>query len=390
MISDDVQEVFSRGFDTVRKQDKISDCLPLLKEKKPPVLIVMDEDGQYKGVIAHRGVVRSTLNLSTTKVETLMRPAPKVKLHDSLSRAAKLMIGSESMQLPVYSGEKLVGVITHEDVIHGAVLGQWGKNKVSEVMTQNPYVVSEEESVGSALSILRREGISHLPVIKDGRVTGMLSIRDIIDKVLKPRKRQELGERSGEKGKVLSISVKGIMSEPVITISPESTLQEAEDKMHEFDISSLVVTKNEKPVGIITKRDFLEPIARMEAPQRKITIQFSLAKVDLDERQRKFMVEDFKTLVQKYEETLKPGTLFVYMKTHGTNYKGDQLIHCRLQLRTQDKSFYSSSEGWGTEQPFFRALDRLDKQILRSKELEHRPEFVNKYLERIGFPLSGV
>jgi hypothetical protein len=78
------------------------------------------------------------------------------------------------------------------------------------------------------------------------------------------------------------------------------------------------------------------------------------------------------------------------MKTHGTNYKGDQLIHCRLQFRTRKGTFFSSNEGWGVEQTFSLALDRLERQILKSKELEYDPEFVKKYLRRIGFPLTEL
>lgn len=144
-------------------------------------------------------------------------------------------------------------------------------------------MVEEDESVGAALSILRQYGISHLPVVKDGEVSGMVSIQDIIDHVLRPRTRQEVGEIAGDKGQVLSVPVKGIMSKPLITVLPGNTLRDAADNMHQFDISSLVVTKKGRPVGMVTKRDFLEPLARMEAPSRKLTIQFSLTDVDMDE-----------------------------------------------------------------------------------------------------------
>jgi len=160
--------------------------------------------------------------------------------------------------------------------------------------------------------------------------------------------------------------------------------------MHKFDISSLAVVRKRRPVGIVTKRDFLEPIAQMEIVRRRLTVQFSVKDVEIDEIQRGFIMDDFKSFAQRYRETLEAGTLFVYMKTHGTNYKGDQLVHCRLQLRTRKGSFFSSSEGWGVEQTFRTALDRLERQILRSKELEYDPEFARKYLRRIRFPLTEL
>lgn len=390
MISSAVKDVFSKGFVRVRENDTLSSCLSLFKEEMPPVLVVLDSEGKYKGVLARRWIIRSRLDPSTTKVETLMRSAPTVKLHDSVGKAARLMIESEIRQLPVYSGEKLLGFVTDEDVIHGAVKEKWGNTKVEEVMTKKPFVVEEDESVGAVLSLFREEDISHTPVISNGKLVGMISIHDIIEHVFQPRQRQTLGEIVGEKVPVLSIPVKGIMAKPVITVLPENRLEDAVKKMHKFDISSLAVVRKRRPVGIVTKRDFLEPIAQMEIVRRRLTVQFSVKDVEINEIQRGFIMDDFESFASRYKETLEAGTLFIYMKTLGTNYKGDQLVHCRLQLRTRRGSFFSSGEGWGVEQIFRTALDRLERQILRSQELEYDPEFARKYLRRIRFPLREL
>ena len=102
------------------------------------------------------------------------------------------------------------------------------------------------------------------------------------------------------------------------------------------------------------------------------------------------MMGEFDSFTRKYEDALGVGSLFVYMKTHGTNHKGGQLIHCRLQLRTGKGSFFSSGEGWGVEATFRVALDRLDKRILRSKELGHESKYAQDYLRRIGFPQEEI
>lgn len=141
---------------------------------------------------------------------------------------------------------------------------------------------------------------------------------------------------------------------------------------------------------MVTKRDFLEPIAQMEMARRRLTVQFSAKDVKINEVQRHFIMDDFKSFASRYKETLEAGTLFVYMKTHGTNYKGDQLVHCRLQLRTRKGSFFSSSEGYGVEATFQAALDKLDKQILRSQEFEHDSESARTYFRRIQFPLTEL
>ena len=62
----------------------------------------------------------------------------------------------------------------------------------------------------------------------EAKLVGNLSIQDIIDHIFKPRQRLTRGDKVGEKLPVLSISVKGIMTKPVITAIPNSKLREAE------------------------------------------------------------------------------------------------------------------------------------------------------------------
>jgi hypothetical protein len=180
------------------------------------------------------------------------------------------------------------------------------------------------------------------------------------------------------------------MTKPVITVLPETSLRDAEAKMHRFDISCLVAVAKGRPAGIVTKRDFLEPIARMEKPLRKLTVQFSIKDVNIDEIQRGFIMSDFDSFTRRYRETLDAGTLFVYMKTHGTNFRGLQLIHCRLQLRTAKAAFFGSGEGYNVEQTFRIALDRLERQILKTKDLKLTPKSARRYLSRIRFPFSNL
>lgn len=385
-----VKDVFSKGVMSVRENDTLSRCMSFFKEKPPPSLIVLDSKGRYRGVIARRWIVRSRLDPAKTKVKKLMRPAPNVKLHDSLSRAARLMLESEVRQLPVYSGEKLVGFVTSEGVIHGAVMEKWGETTISEIMTKDLFTLEEDESVGAALSLFREKGISHAPVVREGKLVGIVSVHDMIEHIFQPRQRRTRGDVVGEKVPVLSIPVKGVMSKPVITVSSEAKLVDAEKRLHEFNISSLVVVKKGRPEGIVTKKDFLEPIAQLQKGEKGLMVQFSIKDVEIDEAKRGFMMADFESFAHKYAEALELGTLFVYMKTHGTNYKGGQLIHCRLQLRSVKDSFFSSSEGWGVEQTFRLALDRLERKILKSKELTGHAKFAENYLRRIRFPLTDL
>ncbi len=386
MSSIPVKNVFTNSFSTVNENDSISKCLELFKREMPPVIAVLDEKGKYAGVISRRWIIRSRLDPATTKVKTLMRPAPKVSPDFSLSKAAKLMIESGVRQLPVFEKSKLVGFVTDEDIIHGAVTQEWGNTAVELIMSRAPQVIDGSRSVGAVLSLFREHGVSHVPVTDKGKLVGIISIQDIIEQIFQPRQKQTRGEIVGEKVPVLSIPAKGIMAQPVITVVPETSVKEAEKKMHDQDISCLVVLSKERLVGIVTKLDFLEPISQMEVPDRKLAVQFGVKGIAVNPDQQGFMMDEFASFARKYGDALESGTLFVYLKTHGTNHKGVPLLHCRLQLRTVNGSFFSSSEGFGVEPTFRVALDRLDKRLLRSKELSYNPKYARDFLRKIGMP----
>ncbi len=393
MSSVSVKDVSSKKFATVNENDTLSKCLELFKKEVPPVLAVLNDKSKYVGIIARRWIIRARLDPATTKVKSLMRPAPKIEPDSSLSKVAKMMIQSGVRQLPVFEKEKIAGFVTDEGLIHGAVAREWGNTTISQIMTKAPFTIEASRTVGAALSLFREHDISHLPVIENGKLVGMVSTQDVIEDIFQPNQRQTLGDIKGEKIQVLSIPVKGIMSSPVVTTTPETTLRDAEKKMHDLNVHCLVVASKESPVGIVTKLDFLEPLSLLEEPDRRLTVQFAIKGAVIDPNAQGFMMGEFDGFARKYKDLLEAGTLFVYMKLHGTNHKGQPLIHCRLQLRTVKGVrgfFFASAEGFGIEPTFRVALDRLDKRILRSKELAFDPTYAREYLRKYGFPTEEL
>ena len=322
MVSSIVKDVFSTKFMSINKDETLSACLSMFKEASTQVLVVLNSKRKYTGVIAHRWIVSSRYNPATTKVESLMRSAPTVSPEDSLSEVARLMITSGINQLPVFSAENMAGIVSDDAVIQGAVVGKWGSTKVEDVMTKKPYLIEEDESVGAVLSLFREYGISHVPVVRDGNLVGIVSIQDIMTSIFQPRQRQTVGDTTGEKVPVLSIQAKGIMTRPVITVLPETRLKDAVEKMREFNITSLIVVSKGRPSGILTKRDILEPLAEIEMPKQKISVQFSVKGVEISDIQRGFILADFEAFANKYQKTLEAGALFVVHENSWNKLQG--------------------------------------------------------------------
>jgi CBS domain-containing protein len=382
------KDICSKQLNSVKDTDTLSKCLEGFKKGMPPVLAVLDEKGKYVGMITRRSILRSRLDFTMAKVRPLMQAAPQVSPDMLLGELAKLMIGSGMRQLPLFDKGKLLGFVTDEDVIHAAVGDEWGRGAVEKVMTRAPHIIEAGRSVGAVFGLMRDYGISHVPVMEGGRLVGMVSIEDILENIYWPQRRQSKGDIGGEKIETLGIAVKGIMASPVITVDSKTSLRDAEKQMHDHDVSCLCVVINDRLIGILTKLDFLEPISQVAAQARKLTIQFGVKDIEIDESQQGFMMNEFDSFSRKYQEAFQLGTLFVYMKSHGdTTMRETPMIHCRLQFRTARGTFFAASEGWGVEPTFRVALDRLERRLLRSKELlAYNPRFARDYMRKMGLP----
>ncbi len=92
--------------------------------------------------------------------------------------------GNHISGAPVLDGDKLVGIISTEDLIRSLRVGQ-ADSKVSEFMTPNVITVRETDQVVEALKIFQKKHVGRLPVVNlEGKLTGLLTKGDITDGLL--------------------------------------------------------------------------------------------------------------------------------------------------------------------------------------------------------------
>ena len=84
----------------------------------------------------------------------------------------------------VLDGERLVGVFTERDVLRAVAHGLTPEATVGEWMTHGPETIEPDETAEHAAVLMIHGGFRHLPVVDDGKVVGILSIRDLMRSVL--------------------------------------------------------------------------------------------------------------------------------------------------------------------------------------------------------------
>ena len=131
---------------------------------------------------------------------------------------------------------------------------------VRDIMTTEVTTLGRNDSLQLIKDIMTLGRVRHFPVLDDGKVVGVVSQRDLYKASLgSVMKYGEKAQRAFLEG----LAVKEVMSDPVITIAPHASVQEAARVMMEKKIGCLPVLEGAQLVGIVTETDMLKLVAEM-------------------------------------------------------------------------------------------------------------------------------
>jgi acetoin utilization protein AcuB len=137
--------------------------------------------------------------------------------------------------------------------------------QVKELMSRIVMTVGTEDSCRDALTRMQELKLRHLPVMDlRGKVAGMLTDRDLRHYLFDPTVMRRIGVTPVD-AILESVSVREIMSAPVLSVDPEEDMEAAVGLMRKRKVGSLPVVKDGQVVGILTETDVLRRIVRVDA-----------------------------------------------------------------------------------------------------------------------------
>ena len=120
--------------------------------------------------------------------------------------------------------------------------------QIKNLMSEELITVDKDQNLSDALKLLRKHNVSRLPVTNNKELVGIISERDIANK---------LGSSKYESMPASRLHISSVMVKDVFTVPKEMQLEDVAKLMLDNGIGSVPVMDDEKMVGIVSKADFV-------------------------------------------------------------------------------------------------------------------------------------
>jgi len=151
--------------------------------------------------------------------------------------------------------------------------------RVSQIMSSEVVAISPDKRVGQALQLMQKHNIRHLPVMQGETMVGWITSRDL---------REVLLASMLEK-----ITVADVMVKDPLTVTPETSLEEAARLIHDHKIGGLPVVEKDRLVGVITMLDIISAFLTM------LELLRSSSRVDVLLEDKPEILEEAANLIKK-------------------------------------------------------------------------------------------
>ena len=202
-------------------------------------------------------------------------PIYVIERNEPIQRARNLMFKYGIGRLPVMDAGLLVGIVTKYDITNrlNQAAPEWRRRPIDKVpiqvvMTEKPITIFPDATMPQAAELLIENGISGLPVERDGEIVGMITSRDM----MKYFSEQDLKATVGD-----------LMNKNVLRVHRHHTIGHVLEEMNvQGQSRALVYEDNTTPVGIVTRSgltfsEIMGPKDEMETKNIKMTRKESTA-----------------------------------------------------------------------------------------------------------------
>jgi len=371
------KDIMSSEVVTADCEEPLSELLGRMKKEDVYELPVL-ERGKLVGMVSYDVLLKRRQFPLTLEARSIMVSSPEVSVEDNVSHIAEALLSSDMRAVPVTHRSRVVGIVSRGDVIRNLVnVKELATLKVNDFMTPSPVVVNEKDDLEKARQAMKSLEQRSVPVVDEwGKLAGVIGARDIVN-LTESQKGKSDGRPLGHRVD-LKITVGSVMNSPAVALSPDATMIEALSEMIDKDVSTIVITEKEKPIGVVTQADVLEYITSLKEREGLYLNITGLDDQDPDTYDGIYSIVE--KSMKRIASLAPPQTLTM----HFTRYSRDSDASkhsISVRLQTKKGLFLASTFDWDIFAAVDDGMRKLEKQIRReherTKEKPHKKGIVD-------------
>ena len=251
-----VEDILSRDPLYVEDSTFLTKARQMIRDNHVRGLPVVNSKGIVLGIVTNQDMLRVTSTRSNVTVSGYVVPVPTVMGQMDILDAARLMHKEKITLLPVVESEekpKLIGVVSLLDVFKSIDLDNVPHKPVSEVMTSKVVTTRPDDPVTKIWDMMVEKDFTGLPVVKDGKLIGMITRFDMLKGTARIGKESE--RRPADS---MQMPVEKFMSSPLYSVKPEDSVRAAIELMLKHNVGRMSVVDGTQLVGIVDRNDLIK------------------------------------------------------------------------------------------------------------------------------------
>jgi CBS domain-containing protein len=346
----------------VNGDDPISEVIGRLVSNRANEVFVREE--VKTGIVTLRSILRGG-EVADRKASTLAQTPPVLLSTDPISKAAKIMSNMRIRSLPVFDTTgKLEGSVTSNALLEKVVESDGPSKSISDIMTARPVTVDFSDSVDKARSIMVEKDFDHLPVTKNGQLSGLVTSLDLLSTV-GPNKKLGRVSKQPEPSSRGSAQVGGLLKNTPLESDPlADSLRVLKDILKQEKTCSVVVSKG-KLEGIVTLRDFVRLLAIEPDPKGPPVYMVGLPDQDFESSQAETKFRrSIEALAHVYPGIVEARAI-VKTKTPDKNRRRWEL---NVMIRSASRNFEFTEDGWSIAEVFEKVGEKTKRLMTKPKD----------------------
>jgi CBS domain-containing protein len=251
-----VEDILSRDPLYVEDSTFLTKARQMIRDNHVRGLPVVNSKGVVVGIVTNQDMLRVTSTRSNVTISGFVVQVPTVTGQMDILDAARLMIKEKKTLLPVVESEEkpvLKGVVSLLDVFKNIDLEKMPDKPVSEIMTSKVVTTRPDDHVTKIWDLMVEKDFTGLPVVKDGKLIGMITRFDLLKGTARIGKESE--RRPADS---MQVSIEKFMSSPLFSVKPGDSVKDAIHLMLKHDVGRMSVVDEGKLVGIVDRNDLIK------------------------------------------------------------------------------------------------------------------------------------